>query len=70
MAFYIEKECGNQNITRESHCGVEFGNGTSGVISYGSILKGKFEGDPDIAGKGVSRLLQLFLFWFESNLLR
>ncbi|KAH7371990.1 hypothetical protein BKA66DRAFT_572553 [Pyrenochaeta sp. MPI-SDFR-AT-0127] len=51
--FYIEKECGNLNITRDSHCGIDRGNGTSGVISYGSVMKGKFEGDPDIAGIGV-----------------
>jgi hypothetical protein len=53
MGYSLEKECKGRAKTSD-YCRIKPENGTSPVTSYGSVTKGTFKGDPDIAGQGVS----------------
>jgi hypothetical protein len=58
MGYSLEKECKGRAISSD-YCRIIPENGTSQVMSYGSVTKGTFKGDPDIAGQGVSKELRL-----------
>jgi hypothetical protein len=62
----IIQECRKAGIAfNASSCIIEF-NSTGHVVSFGGIKSGEFNGDPDIAGAGVS-ILAINLLGVSSN---